>query len=49
MRETLGLLSTLNWDRELHLALVDFELNSKIVVYCLNSNKDKIYEFGDTL
>jgi ribonuclease HI len=37
--EALGLLSALNWVHELNLGLVDFELDSKVVVDNFHSNK----------
>lgn len=43
--ETLGLLSTLKRVHDLNLGLVDFELDSKLVVNNFYSNKLDAYEF----
>jgi ribonuclease HI len=47
--EALGLLSALKWVHELNLGQVDFELDSKLVVDSLHSNKHEASEFSDII
>lgn len=44
--EALGLLSAIKWVSKLQLELVDFQLDSKVVVDTFHSTVPNRYEFG---
>ena len=44
--ETLGLLSAMEWVHQLHLGLIDFELDAKKLMDSFSSARQDVTEFG---